>query len=70
MKYQEAIQKLSEALLSRDIDLEVLKEKLEEIEDYFFNQKVSQRKVLRKKYVFRKKYKIAEKHKKGGNYVL
>lgn len=39
--YEEAVQKLGEALLSRGIDLEVLKERLEEIEDYFFNQKVS-----------------------------
>lgn len=40
MKYQEAIQ-VVEALVSEGIDLEVLKDKLEEIEAYFFNQKVS-----------------------------
>ena len=39
--YQEAVQKLGEALLSKGIDLKVLKEKLEEVENYFFNQKVS-----------------------------
>lgn len=40
MKYQEAIQ-VVEALVSEGIDLDVLKEKLAEVEDYFFNQKVS-----------------------------
>jgi hypothetical protein len=39
--YQEAIRMLNEALLSRSIDLEALKEMLELAEDYFFNQKVS-----------------------------
>lgn len=40
MKYQQAIQVL-EALVSEGIDLEVLKEKLAEVEAYFLKQKVS-----------------------------
>ena len=38
--YQEAIQKLSEALLSRDVELDVLIRKVTAIEN-FFTEKVS-----------------------------
>lgn len=40
MKYQEAVQMLSEALLSREVDLEVLKRKVAAIENFFI-EKVS-----------------------------